>query len=91
MERTSLEPRAAESMVAVFSSSNRDGEMEAMAVMGVLESNGIPAIFVGPHTIPSLEFQVQVPEHLAGEAERILSEARQTGPAGAEEAEAATE
>jgi hypothetical protein len=41
--------------------------------------------------IPSLEFQVQVPgERLEG-ARKVLDEAREAGPAAAEEAEAASE
>ena len=66
-------------MVAVFSSSNHDGEMEAMAIKGVLDSNDIPAMIVGPHVLPNLEFQVQVPEHLLGEARQVIREARQGG------------
>jgi hypothetical protein len=90
-EHTSLEPEADESMVAVFSSSNHDGEMEAMAVKGVLDSNGIPAILVGPHVLPSLEFQVQVPAHLVDEALQTIRDARQDGRRAAAEGEAASE
>jgi hypothetical protein len=90
-EHTSLEPEADESMVAVFSSSNHDGEMEAMAVKGVLDSNGIPAILVGPHVLPSLEFQVQVPAHLVDEARQTIHDARQDGRRAAAEGEAASE
>jgi Putative prokaryotic signal transducing protein len=86
-----LEPDADESMVAVFSSSNHDGEMEAMAIKGVLDSNGIPAMIVGPHVLPTLEFQVQVPEHLLTEARQVIREARQGGRQAADEAEALTE
>jgi len=78
-------------MVAVFSSSNHDGEMEAMSIKGVLDSNDIPAIVVGPHVLPNLEFQVQVPEHLLTEARQLIREARQAGRSAAEEGEAQTE
>jgi hypothetical protein len=78
-------------MVAVFSSLNHDAEMETMAVQGVLEANGIPAVIVGPHILPNLEFQVQVPESLADEAQRLIAEARAAGPEAAAEAEAASE
>jgi hypothetical protein len=78
-------------MVAIFSSSNHDGEMEATAVHGVLEANNIPSILVGPGTIPVLEFQVRVPKEDLAAAERVLAEARAAGPAGAAEAEAAGE
>lgn len=78
-------------LVPLFSSSNHDAEFEATAVRGMLEANGIPAILVGPSTLPSLEFQVQVPESMFAEAERLLAEARATGPEAAVEAELASE
>jgi phosphomannomutase len=90
-ELASREPIPEESMVAVFSSSNHDAEMEAMAVKGVLDSNDIPSILIGPHILPNLEFQVQVPEHLANEARQLIRSARQDGRKAAEEAEAASE
>ena len=80
-----------EAMVAVFSSSNHDGEMEAMAVKGVLDSNGIESILVGPHILPNLEFQVQVPEAVAAQARQAIRDARQGGRKAADDAEAAGE
>lgn len=64
-----------EDLVAVFSSSNHDAELEALAVKGVLDASGIPAVVVGPHVLPNLEFQVQVPEHLLEEARQIIKSA----------------
>lgn len=90
-ERTAPEALPNEGMVPVFSSSNHDAEMEAMAIKGVLDSNKIPAILVGPHVLPSLEFQVQVPEHLLTQARHAIREARQGGRRAASEGEAATE
>jgi hypothetical protein len=78
-------------MVAVFSSSNHDAEMEAMNVKGVLEASGIPALLVGPHVLPNLEFQVQVPENLLDDARTIIRDARQDGRRAAAEGEAETE
>jgi hypothetical protein len=78
-------------LVPVFRSENHDAEMEAMAVQGVLEANGIPAVLVGPSTIPSLEFQVQVPQSRLEDAERALAEARAAGADAALEAERQTE
>jgi hypothetical protein len=60
-------------------------------IKGVLDSNGIPAMIVGPHMLPNLEFQVQVPEHLLGNATILLRDARRAGPAAAAEAERLTE
>lgn len=78
-------------MLPVFSSSNYDAEMEAMAVKGVLDANEIPAILVGPHVLPMLEFQVQVPEHLLDRARQLIRDSRQAGRRAADEAESATE
>ena len=78
-------------MVAVFSSSNHDAETEATAIQGVLESNDIPAMIVGSHMIPSLEVQVQVPEHMLVQARQAIREAREGGRRAASEAEAETE
>ena len=71
-------------MVTLFSSSNHDGEQEALAIHALLESEGIPSVVVGPSVIPSLEFQVQVPRRHLEEAEKIVADARAAGPAGAE-------
>ncbi|HWQ54217.1 MAG TPA: hypothetical protein VN442_11070 [Bryobacteraceae bacterium] len=78
-------------MVALFASSDHKAEMEAMAINGLLQANGIPSVIVGPSTIPSLEFQVQVPRHLLDDARRTIEEARASGPDAADEAEQASE
>ena len=73
-------------LVALFRSENHDAEMEALAINSLLQANGIPSVVVGPSVIPSLEFQVQVPQELLSEAERVLEEARAAGPDAAAEA-----
>ena len=78
-------------MVTLFSSMNHDAEMEANAIHGVLEANGVPSMVVGTPQIPAFEFQVQVPKARLEEAERVLAEAREAGPAAAVEAEQAGE
>jgi len=78
-------------MVTLFSSLNHDAEMEANAIHSVLEANGVPSIVVGTPQIPAFEFQVQVPRARLEEAERVLAEAREAGPAAAMEAEQAGE
>lgn len=85
------EPTPDEEFTPVFSSSNHDAEMEAMAIQGVLDANDIPAIMVGPQVLPTLEFQVQVPAHMLPQAEQLIAEARSAGPQAAMEAELATE
>ena len=78
-------------MVTLFSSMNHDAEMEALALHSLLEANGIESAVVGPSTLPSVEFQVQVPRSQKEEAERVMAEAREAGPSAADEAEAAGE
>jgi len=74
-----------------FSSLNHDAEMEANAIHGLLEANGIPSMVVGTPQIPAFEFQVQVPKSRLEEAERVLAEAQEAGPEAAVEAEQAGE
>ena len=76
-----------EEMIAIFSSQNHDAEMEALAVQGVLESNGFDVQLVGPSTLPSLEFQVQVPESQVADAREVIEKAKLAGPDAALEGE----
>jgi hypothetical protein len=78
-------------MVTLFSSSNHDAEMVAMAIHSILQANDIPSVLVGSSTLPSLAFQVQVPKTDLEEAQRVMAEAEEAGPAAAAEAEAASE
>src|SRR5947209_20277687 len=90
-EDLEIDPSPKFDMETLFSSSNHDAELEANAIHGVLDANGIPSIVVGATQIPSLEFQVQVPRALLEDARRVLAEARDLGPTAALEAERATE
>ena len=89
--QTPLGEDAGLDMVALFSSSNHDAEMEAMSIHSLLEANGIPSVLVGPSVIPTLEFQVQVPRAQLEEARKIVDEARAAGPRAAAEAEEESE
>ena len=86
-----VDPSHALDLVTLFSSANHDAEMEANAIHGVLEANGIMSLVVDAPQIHSLAFQVQVPRANIEEAERVLAEAKAAGPAAAVEAERATE
>ena len=90
-ELEAVDPSHELDLVILFSSSNIDAEMEANNIHSMLEAGGIPSLVVGATTIPSLEFQVQVPRARLEEAERLLEEARAAGPEAAAEAEAASE
>ena len=90
-ETSQFDPSHDLDMVTLFSSLNHDAEMEANAIHGLLEANGIPSMVVGTPQIPAFEFQVQVPKSRLEEAERVLAEAQEAGPEAAVEAEQAGE
>jgi Putative prokaryotic signal transducing protein len=71
--------------------SSVSNEMEADMIRGVLESNGIPAVVGAAAEFPNLGFEVKVPRGRLSEAERVLQEARATGPEAAVDAESETE
>jgi len=78
-------------MVAVFSSSTHEAELEADNIHALLEANGIPNILVGPSVLPVFEFQVQVSRENLEEARRVIEEAEAAGPEAAAEGEANSE
>jgi len=78
-------------MVAVYHSETVDAEIEADVIRGLLDSNGISAVVVGPPQFPVLGFEVQVARAQADEARAIMTEAEAAGPDAAAEAEAGTE
>jgi hypothetical protein len=79
-------------MATVFRSSGFTAEIEADTVKEVLESNGVEAIVTGLDVLPGAhEVVIQVAAEHQAEAERIIAEALQAGPAAAEEAELASE
>jgi hypothetical protein len=67
------------------------GELEALAIRGILEANGIPCVVVGNSTLPNLAFLVNVAKIDAPRAEAALAEAQAAGPAAAVEAERESE
>jgi hypothetical protein len=80
-----------EPTAVVFSSSSFDGELEAMGIKNVLDANDIPSILSGPHILPNLPFQIEVPAHLLEKAEQLIRDSRQDGRRAADEGEALTE
>jgi hypothetical protein len=78
-------------LVTVARTDGTTAEMEATAIKGILDANGIPAVIVGNSTLPNFGFEVQVPQEYVAMAEAAIAEARAAGPAAAAEAEKATE
>jgi hypothetical protein len=73
-------------LVTVFRSDEHNAEMEALAIQGLLEAAGIPAVLVGTAVLPVLPFEVRVPRARQQEAERLIAESQVSGPQAAEEA-----
>lgn len=73
-------------LVTVFRSEEHSAEMEALAIQGLLEAAGIPAVLVGTAVLPVLPFEVRVPKARQEEAERLIAESQAGGPQAAEEA-----
>jgi hypothetical protein len=75
----------------VFEAAGTTAEMEAIAIRGVLDANGIPSVLMGAPQYPNLPFYVKVPRASAAQAKEALRQAREAGPEAAEEAERASE
>ena len=84
-----IDPSHELDMTPLYFSQTIEAESEAEVIRGVLEANGIPAILVPPTALPSLGFQIRVPQNRMDEALRILAEQEAAGPEAAAEAEAA--
>jgi hypothetical protein len=67
------------------------GEMEAMSIKNVLDSNGIPAVLVGDSVLPNFPFEVRVARDQAERARILIADLESVGPAAAEEAELESE
>jgi len=63
------------------------GEVEALSVKSILDSNNIPSVMVGTSTLPNLSFMIQVPAAEVDRARAAIAEAQAAGPAAAVEAE----
>jgi hypothetical protein len=86
-----LDPSHELDMVPIFHSDAATSEMEALAIKGILDSNGIEALVVGNSTLPNLGFEVHVPREQQEPARAAIAEAQAAGPMAAEEAERAGE
>src|ERR1700733_2274872 len=67
------------------------GEIEAMSIKNLLDSNGIAAVLVGDSVLPNFPFEVRVARDQVERARILIADAEAIGPAGAEEAERASE
>jgi putative signal transducing protein len=67
------------------------GEMEALSIKNLLDSNGIAAVLVGDSVLPNLQFEVRVAHDQAERARILIADAEKTGPSAAEEGERASE
>jgi hypothetical protein len=90
-ESTAEDPSHDVDMVPLFSDSGALAEMEAVAIQGILDASDIPSTMFGSSTLPVTEFSVNVPKDRFDEAQRVLEEAREAGPAAAEQGERESE
>jgi Putative prokaryotic signal transducing protein len=73
------------------SESSATGEMEAMGIKNLLNSNGIAAVLIGDSVLPNFPFEVRVAHHQVERARSLIADAEKTGPAAAAEAELESE
>jgi predicted metal-binding protein len=78
-------------LVTVFRSAGASGEMEAMSIKSMLESNGVEAVLVGDSRFPNFPEEVRVAKDHVTRAKRLIAEALAAGREGAAEAEASSE
>lgn len=65
---------------SVYQSLGTNAEMEAMAIQGLLQSNGIDALIVGDTILPQLGFDVRVARERLAEALALIKQAETEGP-----------
>jgi hypothetical protein len=63
-------------LIPIFSSQAANAEMEALAIKGILDTNGIPSLLTETGALPNLPHEVRVPKDRVEEAERAIAEAR---------------
>ena len=85
------DPSAEYNLVPVAATEGVLSEMEAISIKTILDASGINAVIVGTSQLPNLGFEVQVAETDAERARQTIADAQAAGPAGAVEAESATE
>ncbi|HEX5430345.1 MAG TPA: hypothetical protein VFW83_00150 [Bryobacteraceae bacterium] len=78
-------------LVTVFRTGGPTSEIEAMSIHSLLESSGISVFMVGDARFPNLGYEVRIPKEREEEAKRLIEEALEAGPAGADEAESSSE
>lgn len=71
--------------VSVAATDGALSEMEAASLQSLLDANGINCVVVGNTTMPNFGFEVRVPRADADLALQVIREAREAGPAAAEE------
>ncbi len=72
-EATEFDPSSNLDLETVFRGDG--GELEALTVKGMLESNGIATVLVGDSVLPNLTFELKVAKSQAGAARKMIAEA----------------
>ena len=84
-ETEGADPSRELDMVTVRRTMGTTGEIQALAIKGVLDSEGISSIIVGTSTMPNLSFFVRVSRADLERAQAMIAEAEAAGPAAAVE------
>lgn len=71
--------------------SSMTGELQAMSIKNLLESNGIAAVLVGDSVLPTFPFEVKVAREQAVRARKLIEDLESLAPAAEEELEAESE
>lgn len=71
--------------------SSATGEIEAMGIKNLLESNDIAAVIVGGSVLPNLAFEVRVAKDQVERARELIKDAESHGPDDAQQAEMESE
>ncbi len=87
-----MDPSAELDLETIYhAESSATGEMEAMGIKNLLDSNGIAAVLVGDSVLPNFPFEVRVAHDQVERARMLIADAEAVGPAAAAEAELESE
>ena len=84
-ETEQADPSAALDLETIYhAESSATGEVEALGIRSLLESNGIAAVLVGDSVLPNLPFEVRVARDQVERAQALIAEAKSSGDPEAE-------
>jgi hypothetical protein len=67
-------------LVTIYQSGAAMGELQALGIKSLLESNGIAAVMVGDSVLPNLPFELKVARMNVDAAQKLIAETEQANP-----------